>query len=167
VAGTCVTVAMEGRRPLCAEVQALVVPSQVGSPRRATGGLDSSRVALLLAVLQQRVGIPLAQTEVYVSTVGGVRITEPAVDLSVVLALASAARARPVRGGLVALGEVGLAGEVRRVPSVGRRLAEAARLGFGHALVPPDPGPLPEGIKVRTVSTLAEAVEAALRPGST
>ena len=165
VAGTCVTVALEGRRPLAAEVQALVVPSQVGSPRRATGGLDASRVALLLAVLQQRCAIPLAQTEVYVSTVGGVRITEPASDLAVVLALASAARQHPVRGGLVAIGEVGLAGEVRRVPSVSRRLAEAARLGFTHALVPPDPGPLPDGIRVRTVSTLGQAVEAALRSG--
>ncbi len=165
VAGTCVTVALEGRRPLCAEVQALVVASQAGSPRRATGGLDASRVALLLAVLQQRRHLPLAQAEVYVSTVGGVRITEPAADLAVVLALASAAEDRPVRGGLVAVGEVGLAGEIRRVPSVGRRIAEAARLGFTHALVPPDPGPLPDGIRVRTVSTLDAAVEAALRSG--
>ena len=139
VAGTCVTVALEGRRPLCAEVQALVVPSQVGSPRRATGGLDASRVALLLAVLQQRCGLPLAQTEVYVSTVGGVRITEPAVDLAVVLALASAAEGRPVRGGLVAIGEVGLAGEIRRVPSVGR----AARRGGPAGLHPRPRAPRP------------------------
>ncbi|HYN75550.1 MAG TPA: DNA repair protein RadA [Candidatus Limnocylindria bacterium] len=161
VPGSCVTVTLEGRRPLAAELQALVVPSHSGSPRRATGGLDGSRVALLLAVLQQRCGLPLSNAEVYVSTVGGVRTTEPAVDLAAALALASAATNRPVRGGLVAVGEVGLAGEVRRVPSIARRLSEAARLGFTHALVPPDPGPLPEGIRVRTVATLDDALRAA------
>ncbi len=161
VPGSCVTVTLEGRRPLAAELQALVVASQAGSPRRATGGLDGSRVALLLAVLQQRCGIPLSSSEVYVSTVGGVRTAEPAADLAAALALASAASNRPVRGGLVAVGEVGLAGEVRRVPSVGRRLSEAARLGFTHALVPPDPGPLPDGIRVQTVATLNDALAAA------
>ena len=162
VAGTCVTVTLEGRRPLAAELQALVVPSQAGSPRRATGGLEGSRIAQLLAVLQQRCQIPLAPFEVYVSTVGGVRITEPAADLAAALALASAATQQPVRGGLVAIGEVGLAGEIRRVPSVSRRLAEAARLGFTHALVPPDSGPTPDGIRVRTVSTLGAALDAGL-----
>ncbi len=161
VPGSCVTVTLEGRRPLAAEIQALTVSSDANSPRRATGGLDGSRVALLLAVLQQRCGIPLSTVEVYVSTVGGVRTTEPAIDLSVALALASARTGRPVRGGLVAVGEVGLAGEVRRVPSVGRRLSEAARLGFTHALVPPDPGPLPDGIRARTVANLDAALSAA------
>ncbi len=139
-----------------------MVPSQAGSPRRATGGLESSRIAQLLAVLQQRCQIPLAPFEVYVSTVGGVRIAEPAADLAAALALASAATQQPVRGGLVAIGEVGLAGEIRRVPSVSRRLAEAARLGFTHALVPPDSGAAPDGIRVRTVSTLSAALDAGL-----
>ncbi len=161
VPGSCVTVTLEGRRPLAAEIQALTVPSDANSPRRATGGLDGSRVALLLAVLQQRCGLPLSNVEVYVSTVGGVRTTEPAIDLSVALALASARTGRPVRGGLVAVGEVGLAGEIRRVPSVGRRLSEAVRLGFTHALVPPDPGPLPDGIRARTVANLDDALTAA------
>ena len=105
--------------------------------------------------------LPLANADVYVSTVGGVRTSEPAADLAAALALASAATDRPVRGGLVAVGEVGLAGEVRRVPSIARRLSEAARLGFTHALVPPDPGPLPDGIRVRTVATLDDALRAA------
>ncbi len=164
VPGSSVTVTLEGRRPLCAELQALVVPSQAGSPRRTTGGLDSSRVALLLAVLQQRCGIHLSNQEVYVSTVGGVRTTEPAADLAATLALASAALGRPVRGGLVAVGEVGLAGEVRGVPSVNRRLSEAARLGFTHAVVPPDSGAAPAGIRARPVATVLEAIEAALVP---
>jgi DNA repair protein RadA/Sms len=162
VPGSCVTVTLEGRRPLAAELQALVVRSSATQPRRATGGIDSSRVALLLAVLQQRCDIPLGSVEVYVSTVGGVRTAEPAADLATAIALASSALNRPVRGGLVAVGEVGLAGEVRRVPSVGRRLSEAARLGFTHALVPPDPGPLPDGIRARTVSTLQAALDVAL-----
>jgi DNA repair protein RadA/Sms len=139
VAGTCITVTVEGRRPLLAEVQALVAPSTQPTPRRATSGLDGSRVAMVLAVLQRRGGIRLSSCEVYAATVGGVRLAEPAADLALALAVASAAGNAPLPADLVAIGEVGLAGEVRRVGSIGQRLAEAARLGFTSALVPSAP----------------------------
>ena len=135
--GTCVTVTLEGRRPLLAEVQALVAssPNQT-SPKRATHGLDSSRMAMVLAVLQRKANLPLAQADVYLSTVGGARITDPSVDLAVAVAVASAARDEHHYRRVLALGEVGLAGDLRRVPAVERRLAEAARIGFELALVP-------------------------------
>ena len=136
VPGTCVTVMMEGRRPLLAEVQALVGPSNAPQPRRTTSGLESSRVAMVLAVLGSRVGIRLNDQEVYVATVGGVRINEPVVDLSVAIAVASSACGMAAHPGLVAIGEVGLAGEVRRVGGLEKRLAEAARLGFTKAIIP-------------------------------
>jgi len=136
VPGTCVTVMMEGRRPLLAEVQALVGPSSAPQPRRTTSGLESSRVAMVLAVLGSRVGVRLQDQEVYVATVGGVRINEPVVDLSVAIAVASSAFGMAAHRGLVAIGEVGLAGEVRRVGGLEKRLAEAARLGFTKAIIP-------------------------------
>lgn len=144
VPGTCVSVTLEGRRPLVTEVQALVAPSALTNPRRATSGLDSSRVSMVLAVLERRAGVGLTGRDTYVATVGGVRLAEPATDLAVALAVASAAADRPLAAGTVALGEVGLAGEVRPVTGVGRRLAEAARLGFRSAIVPAgtdDPAP--------------------------
>ena len=136
--GTCVTVTLEGRRPLVAEVQALVAAADVPAPRRATSGLDSARVAMVLAVLDRRgAGRRSRASDVYRPTVGGVRLTEPAADLAVALAVASAVVDAAAAAGLVAIGEVGLAGEIRPVTGVGRRLAEAARLGFRQALVPP------------------------------
>jgi DNA repair protein RadA/Sms len=134
--GTCVTATVEGRRPLVAEVQALIAPSAASVPRRAVSGLDSSRLAMVLAVAQRRLNAPLASCDVYTSTVGGVRLTEPAVDLALVLAVISALKDEALPGDLVAVGEVGLAGEVRRVPGVERRLAAAARMGFRRAVVP-------------------------------
>jgi DNA repair protein RadA/Sms len=139
--GTCVTVTLEGRRPLVSEVQALVADSVLASPRRAVSGLDSARLAMLLAVLERRVGLSLGRYDVYASTVGGVALRGPSADLAVALALASGALQRPIPPGVVALGEVGLAGELRPVPSVGQRLAEAARLGFTTAVVPEHAGP--------------------------
>lgn len=136
VAGTCVTVTLEGRRPLVTELQALVVPSQLTNPRRTTSGVDASRLAMLLAVLQRRAGVPLASTDVYVSTVGGARVVEPAADLAVAVAVASSLEDVPLAEGVVVLGEVGLAGEIRAVSGVARRLAEARRLGFTRAVVP-------------------------------
>lgn len=159
VPGTCLTVTLEGRRPLVAEVQALTVDTQIPSPRRTTSGLETSRVSMMLAVLEQRGRISaLGKRDVYSATVGGVRLSEPAADLAVVLALASAAGDTPLPKNLVAIGEVGLAGEVRRVTGVQRRLAEAARLGFTHALVPADPGRVPEGMRVREVPDVGEAL---------
>lgn len=140
VAGTCVAVTMEGRRPLLAEVQALVTPSALERPRRTTSGLDSSRIAMVLAVLQQHVGIRLASHDVFASTVGGARLSDPASDLPVAIALASATFVSPPPAGVVAMGEIGLAGELRRVRDLPQRLAEAARLGFQMAVVPAPPG---------------------------
>lgn len=136
-AGTCVTVTLEGRRPLVAEVQALVGPSTLQMPRRATSGLDGSRTAMVLAVTERRGRVKLGHCDIYVSTVGGVRISEPACDLAVVLAVASAACDTPLPAKTAAVGEVGLAGEVRQVQGVPRRVAEAARAGFTTVLVPP------------------------------
>ena len=160
VPGTCVTVTLEGRRPLLAEVQALVARSTLATPRRAVSGLDSARVAMVLAVLERRGRVRLGADDVFSATVGGVRVTEPAADLALALAVASAARDAPIPPATVVLGEVGLSGEVRRVGAVGRRLAEAARLGFTTALVPPDPGPLPDGMRVTEVADLGAALQA-------
>ena len=138
VAGTCLTVTVEGRRALLAEVQALVADSLGGPPRRAVSGLDSARVAMLLAVVQRRVGIRLSNMDVYASTVGGASLRTHAADLPLALAIASAQSGAPLGRGLVAFGEVGLAGELRRVPHTKQRLAEAARLGCRFAIVPGD-----------------------------
>ncbi|MFK0293131.1 DNA repair protein RadA [Streptomyces sp. NPDC090442] len=159
VPGTCLTVTLEGRRPLVAEVQALTVDSQIPSPRRTTSGLETSRVSMMLAVLEQRGRISaLGKRDIYSATVGGVKLSEPAADLAVALALASAASDTPLPKNLVAIGEVGLAGEVRRVTGVQRRLAEASRLGFTHALVPGDPGKIPAGMRVLEVADVGEAL---------
>lgn len=160
VPGTAISVTLEGSRPLLAEVQALVAGSNIPSPRRATHGLESSRVAMILAVLERRGRIALSGRDVYVSTVGGVRISEPAVDLAVLLAVAGAATDAAMPAGMVAMGEVGLAGEVRRVQAGNRRLSEAARLGFTTAIVPKDCGDAPAGMKVIEVDDVREALEA-------
>ncbi|TAM86597.1 MAG: DNA repair protein RadA [Jatrophihabitans sp.] len=137
VPGTCATVTLEGRRPLVTEVQALVTASpNGGSPRRAVSNLDAARVAMLLAVLTRHTKLRFAEQEVYAATVGGITASEPAADLAVALALASAAEGSVVPSACCAIGEVSLSGDVRRVPALGRRLAEAARLGFTTALVP-------------------------------
>lgn len=166
VPGACVTVSLEGRRPLLAEVQALVATSNLGTPRRATSGLDSSRIAMVLAVVDRLGGISLKGDDVYAATVGGVKVTEPAADLAAALAVASSSTATPIPARLIALGEVGLAGDIRRVTGVKRRLSEALRLGFTHALVPPDSGEPPEGIKVREVNTIGDALAVGCRLGT-
>lgn len=167
VPGTCLTVTLEGRRPLAAEVQALVAPSVVPNPRRTTSGVDGSRLAMVLAVLQRRLGARLADQDVYVSTVGGARVVEPAADLALALAAVSGRENVPVHPGLVAVGEVGLAGEIRPVPGVGRRLAEAARLGCTRAVVPAgtlSEVTVPDGLRVVEAPDLAAAVLAGLAP---
>ncbi len=161
VPGTCVTVTIEGKRPLVAEVQSLVATSALASPRRTTSGLDSGRLAMVLAVLTRRSRVKVVDKDVYAATVGGVRLTEPATDLAVALAVTGSATSSSLATGLVAIGEVGLAGEVRRVTGMGRRLAEAARLGFTHALVPPDPGTVPAGITAIEVPDLVTALDLA------
>ena len=160
VPGTCVTVAVEGRRPLLAEVQSLVATSSLATPRRAVSGLDSARVAMVLAVLERRGRVRLGTSDVFAATVGGMRVTEPAADLAIALAVASAARDSALPARMVAIGEVGLSGDVRRVGGVGRRLAEATRLGFTEALVPPESGPAPAGLRVVEVEDLGAALRA-------
>ncbi len=173
VPGTCVAIIVEGRRSLVTEVQALVNrPAGGGSPRRAVSDLDSARVAMLLAVLARHGQLALADLEVYVATVGGIGAHEPAADLATALALASAVRNVPIPATVCAIGEVSLSGDVRRVPHLSRRLAEAARLGFTRALVPgshigeacaPGPG---QAIRVIPVTTIGEALTAALNLSS-
>lgn len=137
VPGTCVTVTLEGRRPLLAEIQALVAPSPMQtSPRRVSHGLDTARVNLILAVLERKAQVRLHNADVYVSTVGGAKVSDPSVDLAAAVAIASAAIDRNYPQRVVALGEIGLAGDLRRVPGLERRLSEAARLGMELAVVP-------------------------------
>jgi DNA repair protein RadA/Sms len=166
VPGTAVTVVVEGKRPLLSEIQALVAESALANPRRAVSGLDSSRVAMILAVIERRGGVRLAGSDVYTATVGGMRVMEPAADLAVALAVASAASDLLLPPQTVAIGEVGLAGDLRQVSGLRRRLAEAARLGFRHALVPPqsvppdapDGGTPPAGMRLHAVPDLAAAL---------
>jgi DNA repair protein RadA/Sms len=169
VPGTCVTVAMEGRRALVTEVQALIGAEVQGSPRRTVSGLDSARLAMVLAVLERRTKqLRLYNREVFAATVGGMRVVEPAADLAMALAVASGGLDLAMAPHLVAIGEVGLTGEVRRVGAVGRRLAEAARLGFKAALVPPGCGEggadgVPAGMRVVEVADLRTALQCAAR----
>ena len=165
VPGTCVTVTLDGRRPLLAEVQTLVceTPGDV-PPRRVVSGLDSARVGMMLAVLQRRARLPIGRRDVFAATVGGVRLTEPSVDLAVGLAVASALGDLSVPPHLVAIGEVGLAGEIRRVAGVQRRLAEAERLGFRRAIIPAGQAIAPpvSQLQVTEVSDMRSAISAAL-----
>jgi DNA repair protein RadA/Sms len=164
VSGTAVTVSLEGRRPLLAEVQALVVPSSLQTPRRVCNGLDLPRLAMVLAVLQRRAGVRCHMLDVYASTVGGARITDPGVDLALACALASALADEPLPEHTIAIGEIGLAGEVRKVPDMERRLVEAARLGVTTAIIPAGhdlrggTGRLPASMQVIEAPTLTYAL---------
>jgi DNA repair protein RadA/Sms len=150
VSGTCTTITMEGRRAIPVEIQALIVPSSAPQPRRVTNGVDSSRVAMLLAVLERRAKLPFQSADVYVSTVGGIRVTEPGADLAIALALASAAKDVALSPTLVATGEISLAGDIRAVTAHQLRSAEATRLGFTEVID-------------HSVNTLAEAIRRSLK----
>jgi DNA repair protein RadA/Sms len=166
-AGVAVAAMLEGSRPLLVEVQTLVAPQSMGAPRRTAAGLDTQRLALLIAVLGRRAGLNLAGHDVYASIVGGLTVEEPSIDLPLALALASALRDRPLVQGTVACGEIGLTGELRPINGLSRRLREAARLGFTRAVVPrhsgrgEDAAGVPR-IELIRVGTLREAVAAAL-----
>jgi DNA repair protein RadA/Sms len=134
VSGTCVTIAVEGRRALPVEIQALIVSTSAPMPRRVVNGVDSSRVAMLLAVLERRAKMPLSTSDVYVSTVGGFRVTEPGADLAIALAIASAVKDTALPATLAAIGEISLAGEIRPASVSKQRVAEARRLGFDTIL---------------------------------
>ncbi|MCQ9343632.1 DNA repair protein RadA [Corynebacterium kozikiae] len=157
--GTAVTVAMDGVRPMLTEVQALVVHTESKSPRRAVTGLDATRVPMVLAVLGARGGKPTHNKEVYVATVGGLKIGEPAADLAIALATASALSGTPLPPRTIVLGEVGLAGEIRAVPGLDKRLQEAARLGYERAILPAGTKQkAPAGLEIRPVGTIKEAL---------
>ncbi len=158
VSGTCVTVAVEGRRALPVEVQALIVKTSAPNPRRVTNGVDASRVAMLLAVLERRAGMKLSESDVYVSTVGGIRLTEPGADLAIALAIASAFSDRAFPGTLAAVGEISLAGEIRPVSQAKQRVAEAKRLGFS-TIVDADAGHLREAMRRAFASAVIEQAD--------
>ena len=164
--GSVVAPTLEGSRPLLVEVQALVSPTGYGNPSRKASGLDPNRLSLLIAVLGRRAGIALGSHDVYANLAGGLSVAEPALDLPVALALASSTRDRPISPGTVAIGEVGLLGELRSVVGLERRLRESARLGFTRAIVPrPSSGaalPPIDGLDIAVVATLRDAIEVAL-----
>lgn len=161
VSGSAVVPTVDGNRPLLVEVQALVAPSQLATPRRSAQGLDQGRLAMLLAVLERRVGLPVSSAEVYALAVGGARIVDPGADAGLALAVVSSLTGHPLADDLVVVGEVGLGGELRHVSHINRRLNEAARMGFRRAIVPHATGEAPTGLTVLRAPTLAAAVQLA------
>ena len=167
VAGTAITVALDGKRPMIGEVQALLATPGGGSPRRAVSGIDHARAAMITAVLEKHARLNLAVNDIYLSTAGGMRLTDPSSDLAVAIALASAYANLPLPTTAVVIGEVGLAGDLRRVNGMERRLAEAARQGFNIALIPPGSGPrsdprsdtVPPGMHTLCAPTIVAALE--------
>ncbi|HET7740032.1 MAG TPA: DNA repair protein RadA [Mycobacterium sp.] len=158
VSGTAVTVSLDGKRPLIGEVQALIGSAATGSPRRAVSGIDSSRAAMITAVLEKRAHLSVGTYDIYLSTVGGMRLTDPSSDLAVALAIASAYADLPMPSTTVAIGEVGLAGDLRRVTGMDRRLAEAARLGFTCAVVPPGVQDGPASLRLMNADNIGGAL---------
>ena len=151
---------MEGTRPILAEIQALVAPTTFNMPRRTSNGFDFNRAAMLLAVLERRGGLRFGNADVYLNVIGGLRLDEPAADLAVAIAVASAAADKPVSDQLAAVGEVGLTGEIRAVGQLSQRLSEIRRLGFTQCLVPRAVRDLraPEGLELLRVRNIREAM---------
>ena len=162
ISGAAVFAGIEGTRPVLVEVQALVAPSPLGTPRRAVVGWDSARLSMVLAVLEARCGVTIGPNDVYLNVAGGLRISEPAADLAVAAALVSSLSGTPVPADTVVFGEIGLSGEVRGVSQTEARLKEAAKLGFGRAIVPARSGArqrnkgLSRGPEMRQIGHLAE-----------
>jgi DNA repair protein RadA/Sms len=164
-AGSTVVASLEGTRPMLVELQALISPTSFGNPRRMATGIDHNRVSLLMAVLEKRVGLLLQNQDAYLNVAGGVRLDEPAIDLAVAISIASSFRDAPTKPTDVMIGEIGLTGEVRRVSRIEQRVHEAAKLGFTRAIIPDKNiggWTVPKGIKVVGVSTVYEALQAAL-----
>lgn len=163
--GSAVVAAMEGTRPLLLEVQALVAPTSYGVPQRSATGFDARRLQMLLAVLEKRVGLHLGQYDVFVNVAGGIRVDEPAADLGMAVAIVSSLKDLPVDSGSVVIGEVGLGGEIRSIRQMDKRIAEAGKLGFVRAVVPPDTlrgRPLPPAVEVLHVAAIDRALDALL-----
>jgi DNA repair protein RadA/Sms len=158
VSGTAVTVSLDGKRPLIGEVQALLATPTNSTPRRAVSGIDSARAAMIVAVLEKRANLLVGAYDVYLSTVGGMRLTDPSADLAVALAIASAYADLPLPANTVVIGEVGLAGDLRRVNGTERRLAEAARLGFNCAVVPAGVKTVPSGLRAIEADNITTAL---------
>jgi DNA repair protein RadA/Sms len=167
-AGSAIAVTMEGTRPLLVEIQGLTSPTSFGNPRRTANGIDFNRLLLIAAVLTRRIGVRLAEQDVFVNVVGGLRVSEPAADLAVAVAIASSIRDQPVRADTVLIGEVGLSGELRMVGQMPARLNEAAKLGFKEAIVPRRLRriePWTEDIRLTEARTLRQAMNHALMGG--
>lgn len=161
--GSVITASLEGTRPLLLEVQSLVSPTNFGMPQRRSSGIDPNRLALILAILEKRIGMAISSQDVFLNIAGGIKVAEPSIDLSVAVAVASSFREVPVGADALVLGELGLSGEVRAVSQIGPRLAEAARLGFKQAIVPHGNlkaiSLLPDApMEILGVKTLAEAI---------
>ena len=163
--GTCVACVMEGTRPVLAEVQALVAKTTAANPRRTSDGFDYNRAVLLMAVAEKRAGMKLSLFDAYINVIGGLRLDEPGADLPIVLAMASSYRDTPIADDLVAIGEVGLTGEIRSVSHMNQRLGEVSRLGFKKVIIPKGGSEkleIPQGLTVYRVRNLREAIETAL-----
>ena len=163
--GTCVACVMEGTRPVLAEVQALVSKTAFNVPRRTADGFDFNRAALLLAVAEKRGAMKLSVFDAYINVIGGLKLDEPGADLPVVLAVASSYRDTPIPGDLVAVGEVGLTGEIRSVSHMNQRLQEISRLGFNRCIIPKNSAEkldIPEGLSIYRVRNIREAIEIAI-----
>ncbi len=163
--GTCVSCVMEGSRPVLAEIQALVSPSSLNIPRRMTDGFDYNRAMLLLAVLEKRAGLEIGRCDTYINVIGGLNLEEPTADLPAMIALASSFRAKAVDSSTVAIGEIGLTGEVRSVDNLEQRLSEIRRLGFNRAIVPyhgTAHAAVPEGLILARARNVREAIELAM-----
>jgi len=163
--GTCVACVMEGTRPVLAEVQALVTQTSFNVPRRAADGFDFNRAVLLMAVAEKRAGLKMNVFDAYINVIGGLRLDEPGADLPVVLAVASSYRDKPIADDLVAIGEVGLTGEIRSVSHMNQRLGEVSRLGFKKCIIPrggSEKLEIPKGLEIYRVRNLREAIEMAL-----
>lgn len=163
--GTCVTCVMEGTRPILAEIQALIAPTSFNMPRRNTNGVDFNRAMLLLAVLEKRGGLAIGGCDAYINVVGGLNLIEPSVDLAEILAIASSYRDKPIGSDIVAVGEIGLTGEIRSVAFMNQRLAEIKRVGFGKCIMPimdKDRINKPDGLELIMVKTIREALKATI-----
>ncbi|MDH3252032.1 MAG: DNA repair protein RadA, partial [Ignavibacteria bacterium] len=165
--GSTVVASVEGSRPLLLEVQALVAPTSYGIPQRTTTGFDSQRLQMILAVLEKRVGLHVGQYDVFVNIAGGVKVSEPAIDLGMALSIVSSLRDAPVRADAVAVGEIGLGGEIRSVSQIERRISEARKLGFRHIVLPRNnrmTSPGGNGLMITPVDGIEEAIEALISP---